>query len=106
MKIKLTIIAILIFSTSFTQEKYFKATVHTGEYGLLETNFILKENDSYFYGTTKPDANKRILGGLKGSFAKGIFQKEDSVMELDSLSITEGLICKIFLFQSLFKRKL
>ena len=99
MKIKFTIIALLFFTNLFAQEKYFKATVHTGEYGLLETNFIVKENGAYLTGTTKPDANKRILGGLKGSFAKGMFQKEGSVMELDSLAINENLIDGYLLMQ-------
>ncbi len=90
MRLKLTLIALIIFSNSFAQQKYWRATVHTGEYGLLETNFISEANGPYLYGTSKPEANKRILGGLKGSLAKNMFQKNGSVMELDSLSIKEN----------------
>lgn len=102
MRISFTIILLMFFTNSFAQEMYFKATVVTGEYGLLETNFILKQSGAYLNGTTKPDANKRILGGLKGSFAKGMFQKEGSVMELDSLAINENLIDGYLIMQ---KRK-
>lgn len=92
MKISLAIITLLFFTNSFAQPKYWSATVTTGEYGLLKTNFILQDKGAYSYGTTKPEANKRIIGGIKGSLAKGMFQKNGSMMELDSISINNEIL--------------
>lgn len=92
MKTKLLIASFFILLNSYAQEKYWKATVTTAEYGLLETNFIVNQKDSYLFGTTKPNANKRIIGGLKSSFAKSMFQKNGSVMELDSVTLNDGKV--------------
>ncbi len=92
MKITLIAIACFLITSVHAQQKFWKANVHTGEYGMLVTNFIVQDQGAYFSGTTKPDAHKRIVGGLKGSLAKGMFQKDGSVMELDSFTINGNLI--------------
>jgi len=60
----------------------------TGEYGHMKTNFFLEKKGDFFIGTTSPNAHKRIVGGVKASFAKSMFQADGSLVELDSVVIT------------------
>ena len=99
MKLSLTLAAILFFTVGFAQKTYWQADVTTGEFGLLKTNFIVSEEDKFIFGTTIPNAQKRIIGGLKGSLAKGMFQKDGSLMELDSLTIIDNKVTGYLLLQ-------
>ncbi len=92
MKIILCSVAVILFFTAAAQPQHWAANVNTGAYGSLNTNFTLLQKGSYYYGTTKPGANKRIVGGVKGALAKGSFQKDGSVMELDSIEIKDNAI--------------
>ena len=92
MKNYLPIIAFFFFTNTFAQQKYWRANVNTGEYGSLNTHFIVTEQGGFVLGTTKPGANKRIVGGLKGALAKGMFQRDGSVMELDSVTIKDNVV--------------
>lgn len=85
LKIKLSIIIFLFIKICSAQQIYWQADIITGEFGLLQTTLSLYEKDNYFYGNSLPNAQKRIIGGIKGSFAKGMFQKDGSLMEIDSL---------------------
>ena len=99
MKIYFAIIAFFTLSTSYAQQQFWKADITTGEFGLLHTNFIVQKTNSYFTGTTKPDANKRVIGGLKASFAKGMFQKDGSMIELDSVSVENDVVNGFLILQ-------
>lgn len=99
MKIYLSIFAFFIFNSAYAQQLNWKAEVNMGEFGQLFTNFTLQKNGTYLFGTTKPDANKRIIGGLKGSFAKGMFQKDGSMMELDSVLIENNIVTGFLILQ-------
>lgn len=84
---------------TYAQQGNWRADITTGEFGQLITNFTLQKNNSYLFGITKPDANKRILGGLKGSFAKGFFQRDGSMMELDSVLIENNTVTGFLILQ-------
>lgn len=52
---------------------------------MLNVNFTLQPNGAYLSGSSAPGAHKRIIGGLKASLAKGMFRKDGSLIELDSI---------------------
>lgn len=85
MKIYITITAILFSLNCFSQITYWKAALNTGEYGLMQTNFILNKGDGFLKGSSTPNAHKRIIGGLKAAVAKSMFQVDGSIIELDSI---------------------
>lgn len=84
-KVNFIIIVYFMFNVSYGQELFWQADVTTGEFGLVKTNFTISENGGYYSGSSTPDAQKRIIGGIKGALAKGMFQKNGSVIEIDSL---------------------
>ncbi len=100
MKFIPTIIALLFCSIAFSQQNYWRATVTTGEFGALTVNFVTVEKQDYLFGTTIPNAHKRIVGGVKAAFAKEMFEKDGSVMELDSIAFRNGLLTGFLILQS------
>ena len=89
---------IMIFSNLQAQTIFLKAKVTTGEYGTLNMNFSLEKKENLYSGTTAIDAHKRVVGGLKGAFAKSSFEKNGSIMEIDSLTITENAVFGYLIF--------
>ena len=59
---------------------------------MITINFTLQQKDNYFIGTSAANAHKRIVGGIKASFAKSMFQSEGSLIELDSINVSNGQI--------------
>ena len=94
MKRKLFTIIILlcISSVILAKDKIWAVDVTTGEYGLLKVNFYVSEINGMIEATTAKDANKRIIGGIKGSLAKGYFEKDGSMMFIDSLLNTKDSV--------------
>lgn len=92
MKLYLTAFAAILCLNTFGQNIYWKTNLTTGEYGSMETNLILQQNGKYLSGTSAPNAHKRILGGVKATLAKSMFQTEGSLIELDSILISNGKI--------------
>ena len=92
MKFSLTALCAFLFLASFSQKMYWRADVTTGEYGLMKTNFFLQQKNNFIVGSTSPNAHKRIIGGLKASFAKSMFQTDGSLMELDSIVVNNDEI--------------
>ena len=80
-----TVVISLSFGAARAQKTIWKANVTTGEFGSLNVNFFLDNSSSYIFGTTGAEAHKRVVDGLKAAFAKSSFQKDGSIMELDSL---------------------
>lgn len=85
MRILPFLIGLFLCNHLFAQDVYWKARLTTGQYGAMDVNFILKNKNGFLAGSTAPDAHKRIIGGIKGSLAKSMFQAEGSLMEIDSL---------------------
>ena len=92
MKLYALLLATLLYATTFSQKIYWKTNLTTGEYGLMTINFTLQQKDNYLIGTSAPNAHKRIVGGIKASFAKSMFQSEGSLIELDSINVSNGQI--------------
>jgi hypothetical protein len=90
MKFLFALIGLLLSEPLFSQNIYWKTSLNTGEYGLLNVNFILKKEGNFYTGTTSPNAHKRIVGGVKSVFAKSMFQREGSIAEIDSLTIDKN----------------
>jgi Peptidase family S41 len=81
------------------QQNIWQAKVTTVEYGLLKTNFFMSAGNEYLQGTTSPNASKRILGSVKAMFAKDMFQKNASIIELDSISIINNVLTGYFIME-------
>ena len=86
MKLFLTALFVSLTITAIAQKAYWSTTLTTGEYGNLQTNFFVEKKGAFLIGTTSPNAHKRIVGGLKASFAKSMFQTDGSLIELDSVA--------------------
>ena len=85
-------LAVLSILKTEAQTIFWKAKITTGAYGLLNMNFNVTKTGNFYYGTTAIDAHKRVVGGVKAAFAKGSFEKDGSIMEIDSLTINEDII--------------
>jgi hypothetical protein len=96
-----TIIIAMISGMCFSQTNYWKTTLTTGEFGVLEVNFTLKKNGDFYFGTTPINAHKRIVGGIKSAFAKSMFQKDGSIAELDSISFKQDSIAGYLIIQKI-----
>lgn len=98
---KTIILPVLIFLSVQlkAQNNIWQAKVTTVEYGLLKTNFYLNSDKQYSWGTTLPHASKRILGVVKAMFAKDMFQKNESIIELDSLTVKEHSLTGYFIME-------
>ncbi len=59
---------------------------------MMTINLILQQKDNYLIGTSAPNAHKRIVGGIKASLAKNMFQSNGSLIELDSIVVNNGQI--------------
>lgn len=81
------------------QTIYWKAKLTTGEYGLVHTNLILSKQDNILKGSSSPNAHKRIIGGIKASLAKSMFQTDGSIIELDSIVINNDVLTGYLLLE-------
>jgi Peptidase family S41 len=99
----LKIVSILLFvSQSYSQQIIWKSKLIMAEFGELNTHFFMEKNIEILYGTTAPDAQNRIVGGLKGVFAKSMLERNGSLIALDSLTIKNDFVTG---FMRLSKKK-
>lgn len=99
MKKLILLTSFLTVMNAFAQTSLWKADLTTGEYGLMQTNLTLNSNNNILKGSSSPNAHKRILGGLKASLAKSMFQADGSIIELDSIVINNDIVTGYLLLE-------